>query len=338
MLHFSRVCIIAGLLLTPAASATLVVSNLGGGQLRLYDNSGNPIGGPLSGGGEGLACVTGTTNALFVANNTAVIHVLDPATLLSIGSGSVTITGGSQVAALALNQAGTTLYAADYGANKIFALDTATLVAAATGSGTIAPAYSVSTFASHDVAVDANGLVYTSHFQNGSLGVQVYSATLAPLGNFISPASASAVGLTHPAGMLFALGAFWISNFRATPCNINPADCGAVFEFDLSGNFIRKVNTAVNDDPIGLALGPGDGNIYVAQLGTDSIGKIDAANATYALTTFISNAGTQPKYLHFNENCVNLAPASPTPAFSAVALALLVLFLAALGILRFGTS
>jgi len=329
---FLSACILAGLLFNRTASATLVVSDLGGGQLRLFDNAGNPTGGPFPGGGEGLACVTGGANALFVAKNSAVIGVFDPATLAPIGS--VTITGGASVAALALNQSGTLLYAADYGANKIFALDTVTLVAAAPSNGPVVPTYSVSTLASHDVALDANDLVYTSHFQNGSLGVQLYSPTLTPLGNFITPANASAVGLTRPAGMLFAAGAFWVSNFRATPCGVNPSDCGAVYEFDLSGNFIRRVSTALNDDPIGLALGPGDGNVYVAQLGNNTIGKIDVAGGTYALSTFIANAGTQPKYLHFNDNCVNLAPSAPTPALSIAALAFLVVFLAALGLLR----
>src|SRR5450755_2240435 len=65
--------------------------------------------------------------------------------------------------------------------------------------------------------------------------------------------------------------------------------------------------------PLGLALGPGDGKIYVANFGT--LGLADGGvlevdpSGTYPtyLVSFISmpNAGTNPKYLHFVQKCTD---------------------------------
>src|ERR1700682_4047646 len=79
--------------------ATLVVSDLGG-QIRLFDDNGNPIK-TMTGGAQGGGW-----------------------------GGGVTIAGGGQVAALSLSPDGLVLYAADYGVNKIFALSTTAILAA----------------------------------------------------------------------------------------------------------------------------------------------------------------------------------------------------------------
>ncbi|HYM60018.1 MAG TPA: hypothetical protein VEZ11_03905 [Thermoanaerobaculia bacterium] len=295
----------------PSVRATLIVSDLSGGQIRLFDSiTGNPIGTPANGGGEGVACVIGGAPALFVANNSAKISVYDPATLLPLGSGGVSIAGGSSVAALALSTDGSTLYAADYGVNQIFALSTSAIVAAATSSGTVSPLFSAPTGASHDVAVDpASGTVYTSHFSSG-LGVLKFSPNLTPLGSFLSPALATSIGLAHPAGILVTSGTVWISNFSSVSCGTSPpaTSCASVFKFNLSGSQIGpKIDIAPDSGPVGLALGPGDGNVYVANLFSNTVGKITVTTGFYS--TFVSNAGAEPKYLQFTDNCTTLTNA-----------------------------
>jgi len=124
----------------------------------------------------------------------------DP-TSLACSSNSYAIPGASKIAALSLNQAGTTLYAADYDAQKIW--------------GLFPPAFSttaisIGTSASHDVADNQQSgaleAVYTASFQTNPPnddGVENFSRTLSSLTNFLTLAQANAIGLTHPSGMLF---------------------------------------------------------------------------------------------------------------------------------------
>ena len=156
------------------------------------------------------------------------------------------------------------------------------------------PLFSLVTDASHDVAVGPDGSVYATHFQNNT-GVLKFSPNLTTFTKFVNPGDH---GLKQPSGMVVdASGNLWVSN-------IGTGTGAFVNEYDSSGTFLRSV--ATNDKPIGLALGPGDGNIYVAEFGSNTIGKIEGG----VRTTFIDrpNAGISPKYLEFTENCIAAVP------------------------------
>ena len=275
-------------------------SGIGGAQLRRFTDTGVPIP-PTpflpSGGGEGMACLSGSVSKLFVASNNANIGVYDRTTGTQLGTFTVpppplstSIT--SSVAALSLNQDGSLLYAADYFNNQIVALDTTT--------GAVV--YRVATTNSHDVVVGPDG-VYATNFDNPN-GVLRFPFDLTSAGpvQFIAQGNN---GLKEAAGMAFDNASppnLYVSNFNL----FAPLDPSIVNEYTSTGVWIRTISfTNPNSAPLGLAFGP-DGNLYGAELQAGTVGKVDVANA-YALSTFVPNpdAGPNPKYLSFLNNCVS---------------------------------
>ncbi len=300
--HVALVAAAFALLGNPAypVRADLIVSDLGG-QVRKFDDAGNPIN-PVpfiggGGGGEGLACLMiGGVGELFVANNGPTINIYDPTSGAFVRQFA---SGLGQVAALSLSPDGSLLYAADYGFGKIDAFRTT--------DGSLA--YSVNTDASHDVRVGNDGSVYAADFR--FTGVLKFNASLSTSATFIARGDN---GLTGPAGMTFdKSGDLWVSNFTSS------ASASAVYEYGTTGttgNFIRMVSNQPSNllfEPFGLDVGP-DKNIYVAVFGSDSVSMIDVAGGTYGVSQFIATpiAGDRPKYLAFTENCV-IATSVPEP-------------------------
>src|ERR1035441_9880370 len=117
-----------------AQQATLIVSDLNAGitffnSTPVQIGSPNPvIGAPHAGGGEGGACLAGATPGaaptIFVAANDLYIRTYTPnLSTGALGAPTVFATGkpASEFAGLSLNTNGHTLYAADYGADSIWA-------------------------------------------------------------------------------------------------------------------------------------------------------------------------------------------------------------------------
>jgi len=258
--------------------AQMFVSMYSGGTLNKYDDTGLPHTVPkfnkalsIGGGGtEGASCLTTAgVPSLFVASNNAIITIVDPVTLTVKGS-SVTIPGGSTVAGMSLDPSGSVLYAADYGTQKIWALNPAAILA-----NTLSASPYVPTTASHDVAVDAFGNPYSADFQNANQGVFEWTpgqfsltpGTPSPT-QFVSAVNPPAsIGLNRAGGLLYASdGTLWVSNFlrdsTATCSKLSDA-CDSVFQFSASGVLLHKILAPQGSGPLGLAQGP-DGNIYVA--------------------------------------------------------------------------
>ena len=327
--------------------AQLFVSSYGNGSLDVYNYTGlatlpttTPKSVPIGGGGaEGFGClVTGGVPSLFVAANNATIQVVNPTTSQVLGG--VTITGATQIAGMSLSPpSGSVLYAADYSSDKIWALDTATILSSIT-TAAVPPALpgspypSVSTNASHDVAVDLAGNVYNASFQAGhdrtvltfpSTLPSPASPALSSSSTFINLAVGTTYGLADPGGLLWSNGSFWVSNFDGSGTCTNLSDsCSSIFQFASGGSLLHKILAPRGSAPLGLAEGP-DGNIYVAMFNTNAVGVITVANlagqpqvipypATISATSvfnasFMStNVNSEPKYLGFTENCT----AAPT--------------------------
>ena len=138
----------------------LLVSDLGSNQVEQYDDYGclcNAMflqNGPTDPGGEGLSCSAGTANQLVTSNNGNELNVFNLTTGHYTGTQFI-VPGASSIAALSVNALGTTLYAADYGANQLYSMDLNPL-----GSNlqTVASPYS------HDVSVGYSGYIYATQF------------------------------------------------------------------------------------------------------------------------------------------------------------------------------
>jgi len=271
------------------ASADILVSNYGDGKIRKFTDAGvaippDPYLNVGGGGTEALACLTLDGKPIFfISNNTATIAVYDQITGQHLYD-LATLPGGASIAGMALSPNGKIIYAAD--GHYIVAVDTTT--------GTVVASVSLSS--AHDVIVGPDGSVYASAFP-ANAGVLKYSPTLTNQTQFIADA-ANNPNLHKASGMAFdATGTrFFVSQFDSSD--------SAVDEYSVSGSgtatFVRKFSFPNGTSPLGLALGP-DGNIYTANFGADTIGKINLTTNT--TSTLIANAGSRPKYVFFTEDC-----------------------------------
>jgi streptogramin lyase len=271
------------------ASADILVSNFGDGKVRRFtDAGGATIPDPFltvgGGGTEALACLTlNGKPVFFISNNSSTIAVYDQTSGQFLNN-LVTLTGGASIAGMALSLDGKVLYAAD--GHRIAAVDTTT--------GSVVA--SVSMASAHDVIVGPDGSVYASAFP-AQAGVLKFSPTLTNQTQFIAPGDN---GLTRAAGMAFnATGTrFFVSQFSNSPSFVNEY---AVSNSGTAGFVSPSISLPAGSAPLGLALGP-DGNIYSANFNANTVGKIDLANNN-AVSTHIANAGPNPKYVFFTEDC-----------------------------------
>lgn len=280
--------------------------------VSVYTDSGSPIiPNPLAniggGGGEGLTCLLTIAGVpvLFVANDGPTIQTYNAKTGALINANFATVTG-AQFTALSLSPDGSTLYAA--GNNfHLYAFDTTTPGAAPKA---VTPA-SAAAFGHvwHDLTVDPlTGDVYATSETQANVGVDKFSADFTVFTpSFIAPPSVGDfAGLTFDKN-----GNLWVSNFDATLLT-NGSQPGI---YEYSGGLLTPFSSSLFNNPLGLAVGPpGDNDIYIANLSASTlvgqILRIDPSNG--AVTTFISNAGLEPKYLEFTENCCVAATPEPS--------------------------
>ena len=149
--------------------ANILVTNYHTGYVELWSDDGlvdinshfiNVVGGRT----EGLQCVKLLSNEIYVANagnnHIGVYYLSGPNAGQLVPGASFDILGGLGMAALATNISGTVLYAADYVANKIWAVDIP-VIPGSPCNPTTTPC-SASTLASHDVIVGPDGYVYAT--------------------------------------------------------------------------------------------------------------------------------------------------------------------------------
>lgn len=325
---------VGALSFSTVSQVSLIVSNNGNSELSFFTSAGAPTSTPTSGTSpfagagtsfEGEACSASSTYQTFVANNGPSIYIYTVNTATGGGLWNiapfVTIPGAS-FTSLALY--GSTLYAADYGDNLIYAFTTGP-------SSVTSPTYvsPVLTYGVHDVVVDPSGTyVYATNFQNTAQGVTRLGSTLSasPVYNLISnPSGYRFAGMTFDGS-----GDLWVSNFGAVGTN-QPG----VFEFaGPSSKFagatpLATITNSLFNNPLGLAYNPADGNIYVANFTADS--ATSGANSVLEINTtgdtvaaFISSGLSHPKYLGFLSTCAapngyvevckSLSATNPAPA------------------------
>lgn len=274
-----------------AARADILVSDYGNNTVLKFTDAGVPI--PpvpyltiVGGGTEAIACLTLNGQAIFfISSNSSRIGIYDQATGQNIGSVDI---GSGSVAGMALSPNGQTLYAAD--GNRIVAIDTASKMIV----------NQFMTPNSHDVAVGPDGSVYAGSWVSNTGVIKLAPNLTGPV-QFIA---ANDHGLDRPGGMVFdATGTkFFVSRFVPGSTSLS-----FVNEYSVSSGtatFLQTISFPTGSSPLGLALGP-DGNIYTANFSSDTIGKIDLSNN--AVSTFIANAGPNPKYVFFTKDCKSVA-------------------------------
>src|ERR1035441_299305 len=271
--RFSRLAASAALLIASLfsldeplqAQATLVVSDYGTSLLSFFNATPSPTATsgtfPFGGNGfEGNACLAdGAAYQIFVAANSDSIYIYN----MTLPSGAGSFNGfpfatvaGASFTGLALSPDGKTLYAADYidaTHGFIYAFSTAT-------SSAPPPIFRSLQWGAHDVAVDTSGNVYTTDFKQPLQGVTKLGKNLT-IGSIMYNFILKPVGASGLAGMAFdSHGNLWVSDFGAVGTNRPGA-----YEFLKSGFVLgASVTSSLFYNPLGLALNPADGNIYVA--------------------------------------------------------------------------
>ena len=283
------------------AHANILVSRLDTGQVDLYSDSGVLIkanfltGYPGGGdpGGEGISCLSGSTNRLNASNNTGVINVYNLTTGAYVPP-SFPDKGGS-IAALSFNSAGTVLYAGNYGLSEVLGLDPNPAPGTTLYSNG-------SMLTSHDVAVGPNGNVFATSFNHTGTGVNEYDPTLATVTGFIAGTFCSPTAPVHCAtnlgGMVFdASGNLWVTSVAS-------GDNG-IFEFGPTGAFLNFTPDPTGF-PIGLDISP-TGMVIVANLNLGTVSQINPASCSVGTCTLLPffTTGGEPKYVKYIENCQN---------------------------------
>ncbi len=295
------------------------------------------------GGGEGISCISGSTNVLYVADGGSSIKAYSMnlvgthAPLLnSVAACSSNTTG------LAANGSGMLLYEASYGnpgcVSSMTPLPAFPWLVLNSGQNTI-DNYS------HDVALGIcapgtscgyGGNVFTSYFSHSIAGVNEYTpnpnlnAQLPFVGQFLPAypnncAYFTPIGTrcwTYLSGMAFDnLGNLWVNSAG------NP---NGTFEFAPGGscgspvcplNFVPDLK--VSGEPIGLTVAPSTdpdnpGKILLANYQTADVEIIDPSTCTglhpsgspwtpgtCSESTFISDRHGHPKYVVYNQGCAN---------------------------------
>lgn len=295
-----------------ARATTLFVSDLGNypttpasGGVLAFSTTGSPIPPtPFASGfaTEGVTCllVNGVTE-LFVADITNdLVHVYNASTgalIMNINP------GGQPNGGISLSPDGSTLYV-PVNLDKLVAINASTGVVE-DSSATVAY--------THDAAVNpSNGMVYSQVISGAGVAIVEYSPDLTTETTFLSTVTTATIGLGFATGLTFdGSGNLWLADYQANE----------VFEYNPAGNLLRTITSSTYlNSTFDLALGP-DGNMYATDFGNNSVTEIDVVDGTYALSTFISNAGSKPKYLEFTSDCCSATPEpSSLMTFTPVAL------------------
>jgi hypothetical protein len=317
----------------------IFVSNLGTGQVELYDDSGNLInstflqGGPGAGGGEGMACTAGNNNVMYVTDNGSSVNAYDVNSGMFLGA---SFTGGSSLVGMQVNATGSLIYAADDNLGKVFTL---------APSGPYLLNLDATTAVSpdvHDVALGTfpaplAGNVFTSYFPNFDVGINqfVNVGSTSPLslvtGNALPFATPYANGCaifnmptptqhcwTQVSGMEFdASGNLWANSPTS-------GDNGA-FEFAQISpstpefapvNFVPSTPPG-GDLPVGLTIAPltdpnYPGYILTANFLAGTVSLINPASCTGTVAVpgtctraVFFTPGGNPKYVQYNGSCAN---------------------------------
>ena len=307
----------------------------------LCEDSSCPGGGGGS-AGEGMACLSGSSNVLYTANNSSTIDVWNmnlvsnKADLLK----GVSVGGGSLLTGLGVNGIGTLLYAS--GGGDIFSLSPLSA-----SPWLMVNSYQTTADTTHDLGVGTcaagtsctyGGNIFTTHFQHTDLGMNEFAFNpnlnqmLPNLGEILPPspnncASFSGVsGNPHCwhnlSGVVFDNdGNLWVNSTGAT-------DQGT-FEFSTGGtcgspfcplNFVPIVTAG---RPFGVAVAPATdpinpGKILIANYDGGRIEILDPSTCTGQHPSgspwtpgtcherdFISSGLSSPKYVIYNQNCTN---------------------------------
>ncbi|MGA7413232.1 MAG: Ig-like domain repeat protein, partial [Bryobacteraceae bacterium] len=257
---------------------------------------------------EASSCLAGPTPKLFTSSNSNTISTYNLNSALNGVTGTATTFVNSlfSVAGLSIGPNGL-LYAADGVGIYAFAITTGKQVASFPLSG------------AHDVvyaplARGGLGIVFATSSYNSATVYALDPISLARLG--------SGYDITLPPGPTFAQeglavdpgGNLFISNFQT----IDHTQPGVyMYPGALNTSTPIEFFSDLFHHPLGLAAGPGDGKIYVANFGNLTnadlggvlqIDPLNPLNPPVPLALTMSPMLANPKYVQFTENCTQPAP------------------------------
>ncbi len=317
-----------------------------GGQVKVYSDDGllelNPAllsGG--GGGGEGVACLSGSKNVLYVANNSSNIQVYSMNLVSNKAPFLNSVTAGGGLAGLAVNGTGSLLYAS--GGSDIFSLtplSASPWLMLNSGQTTLATTHDVGVgICAPGVACTYGGNIFSTHFQHTNLGMNEFAANpdlnqpLPGLGEILPPAPNNCANFAGVVGTRCwsNLSGMAFDNFGNLWVNSTAPNQDGTFEFAPGGscgspfcplNFIPVLANEVGR-PFGLAVAPATdihnpGKILIANYDSGKIDIIDPSTCTGLHPSgspwtpgtchesdFITSGLSSPKYVIYNQNCSN---------------------------------
>lgn len=324
------------------SNACIMVSNFGTSQVQIYSDNGltqltpsflTGYAGGGGGGGEGMACVVGSNNVLYIDDNGSRINAFN----LTSGAWITTsFSGGSALVGMTINAAGNLIYAGDYSLEKVFSLSPAGPPTYLLNEVASTPSPAGSMNFMHDVALGKvptalAGDVFTSYFPNDNSGIDQFQnvGSLLPLSfqGEALPFTGSPAGCAtftnglhcweRVSGIVFdAAGNLWVNS-------ATPGDNGT-FEFYQGGSAIPEFlplnftpSAGTGDFPVGIAIAPltdptNPGQILTANFNAGTVSIINPATCTgtpgtpgaCTRSTFFT-PGANPKYVTYNQSCPN---------------------------------
>jgi len=325
-----------------AGQPCILVSNYATGEIQIFSDDGStqltssfltgyPSG---AGGGEGIACTSGSNGIVYVSDNGPEINAFNLANGMWLGT---SYSAGSTVVGMTVNAAANLIYAGDYSLRQVVSLQPTVPPSSVLNVVAITPSPDLDWM--HDVALGTfpaalQGDVFTSYFDNDNSGVDEFQ-NVSPYAQLQNPVE------TLPFTVPYANGCATFTN--GTHCwervsgiafdangnlwaNSTTTGDNGTFEFYQTGstptefvpvNFIPSVS--VTDFPIGITVAPltdplYPGYILTADLAAGTVSMINPASCTGSVGTpgtctrsLFFTTGPSPKYVVYNQSCPSTA-------------------------------
>ena len=287
-----------------------------------------------AGAGEGLSCLSGSANAIYVADYIdCYISVFNLTNGALLGQTPNFASCSRGMASLNADGYGTKVYAAEYDDSTI--LELLPVIPPQPPWLTLAGSYTPAN--SHDAGVGPNGNVYATQNADQSTGIQVYDSQLinslgqylpmnalnnAPCANFGTPATEYC--WYNLGGTAWdAHGNLWVASQSSTGHGVfefaPPAPGNQYYPYAIPLNFAPDLT--VGGGPVGIAIAPSNsvnaGDIIVANVFSGDVPKVLTASCTGSVsapgtcmsTIFIPSGvngfNGNPKYPVYYTSCPN---------------------------------
>ena len=282
----------------PAIQGSVNVFNSSGTQTGTLNDTSSPTG---LGSAEGMAV---DANYLYSAGAFGVINVVDKTNGNSHLEINTQVYGNAGAELIGLTLANGNIYVVTYSTSTQYSIErydaaTGSFLNSVTGTGD--KFFGLAATADGHIIADFGKTTATD-------GVDLYNADLTLNKELVAAGAGTDGGRFAGVSADVKTGNFFVSETHSA------GGSSIVHEYDASGNNIGNFNFANNT--WFTAVGP-DGNLYAAFIDTDRIDKITLNNGVFDVSsvesTFIANAGSNPKSLVFDISSNDPPPPNTVP-------------------------